>query len=106
MPKRSLKALRLLFVEPYTDGTRDSEKYIFPDLTKVSVMINSSPNMIYSNGVEGKDMCEEAQRFFVKEQNKTEHMDATKFYTGDNFGLLIDIAPWRTKKCMEAASAL
>jgi len=93
-------------MEPYTDGARDSEKYIFPDLTKVSVTINGSPNMIYSNGVEGKDMCEEAQRFFVKEQNKTEHMDATKFYTGDNFGLLIDIAPWRTKKCMEAASAL
>jgi len=27
----------------------------------------------------------------VKEKNKTEHMDATKFYTGDNFGLLIDM---------------
>ena len=47
--------------------------------------------MIYNNGVEGKDMWEEAQRFFVKEKNKTEHMDATKFYTGDNFGLLIDM---------------
>jgi len=47
--------------------------------------------MIYNNGVEGKDMWEEAQRFFVKEKNKTKHMDATKFYTGDNFGLLIDM---------------
>jgi len=27
----------------------------------------------------------------VKEKNKTEHMDATKFYTRDNFGLLIDM---------------
>ena len=36
-------------------------------------------------------MWEEAKRFFVKEKNKTEHMDATKFYTGDNFGLLIDM---------------
>ena len=27
----------------------------------------------------------------MKEKNKTEHMDATKFYTGDNFGLLIDM---------------
>jgi len=44
--KRSLKALLLLFIEPYTDGARDSEKYIFPDLTKVSVTINGSPNMI------------------------------------------------------------
>jgi len=47
--------------------------------------------MIYNNGVEGKDMWEEAQRFFVKEKNKTEHMDVTKFYTGDNVGLLIDM---------------
>jgi len=89
--KRSLKALLLLSIEPYTDGARDSEKCIFPDLTKVSVTINGSPNMIYNNGVEGKDMWEEAQRFFVKEKNKTKHMDATKFYTGDNFGLLIDM---------------
>jgi len=89
--KRSLKAILLLFIEPCGYGTRDSEKYVFPNLTKVSVTINGSPNMIYSNGVEGKDMWEEAQRFFVKEKNKTEHMDATKFYTGDIFGLLIDM---------------
>ena len=29
--RRSMKGLLLLFVEPYTAGTRDSEKYIFPD---------------------------------------------------------------------------
>jgi len=68
--KRSLKAILLLFIEPYADGTRDSEKYVFSDLTKVSVTINGSPNMIYNNGVEGKDMWEEAQRFFVKEKIK------------------------------------
>ena len=31
---RSMKGILLLFVEPYTAGTRDSEKYIFPDLKK------------------------------------------------------------------------
>ena len=85
--KRLLKALLLLFIEPYADAARDSEKYVFPDLTKVSVTINGSPNMIYNNGVEGKDIAEEAQRFFVKEKNKTEHMDMTKFYTGVSSGL-------------------
>jgi len=34
--RRSLKAILLLFTEPYTAGTRDSEKYVFPDLKKVS----------------------------------------------------------------------
>ena len=38
--RTSLKALLLLFVEPYTAGQRDSEKFIFPDLTKVSVTVN------------------------------------------------------------------
>ena len=31
---RSMKGILLLFVEPYTAGTRDSEKYIFPALKK------------------------------------------------------------------------
>ena len=89
--KRSLRAILLLFIEPYADGARDSEKYVFPDLTKVSITINGSPNMIYNDGVEGNDMWKEPQRVFMKEKNKTELMDATKFYTGDNFGLLIDM---------------
>ena len=35
--RRSLKGILLLFVEPYTARGRDSEKYIYPDLTEVSV---------------------------------------------------------------------
>jgi len=89
--RRSLKAILLLFIEPYGAGARDSEKYVFPDLTKVSVTIKGWPNMLYNNGIEGKDMWEEAHRFFVKEKNKTEHMNITKFYTGDRFGLVIDL---------------
>ena len=89
--RRSLKALLLLFMEPYTAGGRDSEKFIFPDLTKVNVTVNGSPNMIFNDGIEGKDMWEEASRFFVKEKNKTEHMNVTKFYTDDKFGLVIDM---------------
>jgi len=65
-----MKGILLLFVEPYAAGARDSEKYIFPDLTKVSVTINGSPNMLYNNGVEGKDMWGEVNRFIVKEKIK------------------------------------
>jgi len=88
--RRSLKAL-LLFVEPYTVGDRDSEKFIFPDLMKVSITVNGSPNMLFNDGIEGKDMWEEAHHFFVKEENKTEHMNVTKFYTSDKFGPVIDM---------------
>ena len=70
VPRRSLKAILLLFVEPYTTGARDSEKFIFPDLTKVKVMVNGAPNKLYNDGIEGKDMWEEVRNLFVKEKIK------------------------------------
>ena len=89
--RRSLKAILLLFTEPYAAGARDSEKYVFPDLTKVQVTINGSPNMIYNNGLVAEDLWEEASRFFVREGNKTEHKTPKLFLAGDRFGLLIDL---------------
>ena len=89
--KRSMKAILLLFVEPYSPGACDSEKYIFPDLTKVQVTINGSPNMLYNEGIVSTDLWAEASRFFVKEKNKTEHMNLKLFLAGDKFGLLIDL---------------
>jgi len=53
---RSLKAILLLFTEPYTAGARDSEKYVFPDLKKVKVTINGSPNMLYNEGIVATDL--------------------------------------------------
>ena len=88
--RRSLKAILPLFTEPYTAGARDSEKYVFPDLTKVQVTINGSPNMIYNNGLVAEDLWEEASRFFVRGENKTEHMTPKLFLAEDRFGLLID----------------
>lgn len=41
--RRSMKGVLLLFIEPYTGRTSDSQKYIFPDLKKVSITINGSP---------------------------------------------------------------
>ena len=89
--RRSMKGILLLFVEPYTAGTRDSEKYIFPDLKKISVMVNGSPNMLYNNGIEIQDIWSEVSRFFMKEKYKPQHMTLEKFYTKNKFGLLIDL---------------
>ena len=47
--RRFLKAILLLFIEPFTAGTRDSEKYIFPHLAKVKVTIKGSPNKIFTH---------------------------------------------------------
>ena len=89
--RRSMKGILLLFVEPYTAGTRDSEKYIFPALKKISVTVNGSPNMLYNNGIESQDIWSEVSRFFMKEKSKPQHMTLEKFYTGNKFGLLIDL---------------
>ena len=64
-----MKGILLLFVEPYIAGTRDSEKYGFPNLDKVSVTINRSPNMLYNNGIESEDAWRQASRFFMKEKH-------------------------------------
>ena len=96
--RKSLKGLLLLFVEPYTAGARDSEKYIFPDIKKISVTINGSPNMLYNNGIESRDIWSEAARFFMKEEHKPQHMNLQKFYTDNKFGLLIDLRSMADQK--------
>jgi len=89
--RRSMKAILLLFTEPYTAGARDSEKFVFPDLKKVKVTINGSPNMLYNEGIVATDLWRESRRFFVREKNKTEHMNLKLFLAGDRFGLLVDL---------------
>ena len=86
-----MKGILLLFVEPYSAGARDFEKYGFPDLDKVFVTINGSPNMLYNNGIESEDAWRQASRFFMKEKHKPQHMTLQKFYAKDKFGLLIGL---------------
>ena len=59
--RKSLKAILLLFTEPYTAGARNSEKYVFPDLKKVKVTINGSPSMLYNEGIVATDLWREAR---------------------------------------------
>ena len=60
--RRSLKGIILLFEETYTAGARDPEKFVNPDLTKVSVTVNGSPNRLFNSGLEGSDLWHEANR--------------------------------------------
>ena len=90
--RRSMKGILLLFMKtPITAGARDSEKFIFPDIKKVSVTINGSPNMLYNNGIESMDAWKQVSRFFMKGKHKPQHMTLQKFYTENKFGLLIDL---------------
>ena len=86
---RSLKAILLLLIEPFTAGASDSEKYFNADITKVHVTINSSPNRIYNNGIDGSDMWAEIIRFFGIKNGA--NMNLTKYLAASKFGLLIDL---------------
>ena len=96
--RRSMKAILLLFVKLYNAGTRDSEKYDFPDIEKVQVTINGSPTMLYNNGMESEDAWRQASRFFMKEEHKPQHMTLQKYYAEDKFGLLIDLRSMASQK--------
>ena len=91
--RRSLKAIFLLFIEPYAAGARDSEKYFNPDITKVHVTINGVPNKIYNTGIHDQYMSKEISRFFgIKNKGgDRSNMNLSKYITDNKFGLLIDL---------------
>ena len=68
--RRSMKGIVLLFMKRYTAWTRDSEEYVFPDISKVSVTINGDPNRLYNSGIQSEDAWRQASRFFMKEKHK------------------------------------
>ena len=89
-PRQLLKAILLLFIKPSPAGTRKAEKYINPDITKVSVTVNGPPNKIYNNGIEAEDMWRELSCSF-RQQKLGSTMDLKKFYTDNKFGVLSDL---------------
>ena len=87
IPRRSMTGLLFLFTVLFTVGTRDSEKFVNPDITSVKIDIDGVPNMLYSQGMIPTDQYESIlQRFtgdtLVKEKD---------FYTNDKFALWIDL---------------
>ena len=87
MPRRSMKGLLLLFIQPYTGGARESEKFVSPAIKSVRVTVEGVPNKVYSQGLEGRDLREETARHFVNDTV----MNAIRFYTEDKFGMFIDL---------------
>ena len=76
-------------------GTLHGRRQGFRKVHQPSITVNGSPNMLYNNGIESKDFWEEAYGFFKPKNNKKPLIDMTKFYTNDNFGLLIDLRSMR-----------
>ena len=53
--------------------------------------MNDVPNKVYSQGLEEQDLWEQVSRHFGTDSSEVSNMVATAFYTGDKFGLFIDL---------------
>ena len=89
--RQSLKGILLLFITPYTAGTRDSEKYINPYITKVKVTVNGVPNRVHNEGINGTDMWRELTRHFNPHARGGANMNLTKYLTDNKYALWIDL---------------
>ena len=89
--RRSLKGILLLFITPYTAGTRESERYINPYITKVKVTVNGVPNRVYNKGINGTDMWRELTRHFNPHARGRANMNLTKYLTDNKYALWIDL---------------
>ena len=90
--RRSLRGLLLLFINPYNPGTRDSEHYFNPDITKVKVTVNGVPSRVYNEGISDKDMWNEITRHFKPHSGGgSPNMTLAEYLTANKFGLWIDL---------------
>ena len=71
-------------------GALVSEKYINPDITKVSVTVNGSPIKIYNNGIDAKNLWREISLYFQPKEVPSK-MDLIRFYADKKLRLFIDL---------------
>ena len=91
VPRRSMTGLLLLFTEPSTAGTRDSEKFVNPDIKSVNIDIDGIPNMLYSRGMMQTDQYRSILQRFLGDTSSEVTVKEKDFYTNDKFALWIDL---------------
>ena len=89
--RRSLKGILLLFINPYTPGSLDTEEYFNPNITKVKVTVDGVPDRVYNEGLSGSDMWQEITRHFKPSTKGLPNMTLAKYLTNNKFGLWIDL---------------
>ena len=85
--RRSITGLLFLFTAPSVAGTRDSEKFVNPDITSVKIDIDGVPNMLYSRGMIPTDLYKSILQRFTGDTSVKEK----DFHTNDKFALWIDL---------------
>ena len=89
VPRRSMTGILCLFNDPITAGTRDAEKFINPAMLTVAINMNGLPNKLYSKNMQTTDFYESMMKRM--EPLGGDMIYPSNFYTGDRFGLWIDL---------------
>ena len=76
-----------LFTEAHTAGTRDSEKFVNPNIKSISVNIDGIPNRLFSKGMEPADAWESIKKCMGKDG----WLKEKNFYTANKYALWIDL---------------
>jgi hypothetical protein len=95
LPRKRMRAIAYFFFDP---NRKDSEEYLFPNITKVSLNCQGHSNVIYPNGMVKKQLYNEAMRVFLTDKNN-DAISRADFYK-DKFALVIDLKAYRDTHLM------
>ena len=76
-----------LFTEAYTAGTRDSEKFVNPNIKSISISIDGIPNRLFSKGMEPSDAWDSIK----KRMGKEGWLKEKNFYAANKYALWNDL---------------
>ena len=93
VPRRSMTGILCLFNDTITPGTRNSEKFINPDIQSVSININGMPNKLYSKEMIVTDFYDSIMKRYGKENEGDDYNSIVpaNFYINGAYGLWIDL---------------
>ena len=89
VPRRSMSGILCLFNETPTAGTRDAEKFVNPAMLSIAINMNGLPNKLYSKNMQTTDFYESMMKRMKPLGG--DMIYPSNFYTGDRFGLWIDL---------------
>ena len=72
----------------FRDDTKDSEKFVYPNIDSVEVSIEGVPNALYTKSLNKHEMYETARDFFLDDVSDT--ITPREFFK-DKFALVIDM---------------
>ena len=87
LPRESMTGILCLFTEAHTAGTRDSEKFVNPDIKSININVDGIPNRLYSKGMVPSDTWENIKKCMGGSGSLKEK----EFYTGNKYALWIDL---------------